>query len=440
MKNLNLFEDSNDTKQAPLASRMRPLKLDEIVGQQHIIGKDKLLYRAIKADRLGSIILYGPPGTGKTTIARVIANTTNSYFSKLNATNAGIKDVEKIIDDAKFNYGAYKKKMILFIDEIHRFNKNQQDYLLPFVEDGVVTLIGATTENPYFEVNNALLSRCRIFELKPLEKTDLMNVIDRALKDKEKGLGEIDIAIDEDAKEFLADMANGDARSVLNALELAYLTTTPESDGSLHITLEVAEECIQKKAIRYDVNGDNHYDAISAFIESMKHTEPDATLYYLARMLVAGEDIKYIARRICVCASEDVGLANSEALEVATTAMIAVERVGMPEAAKILAHAALYVCCSPKSDTVCGILSAMKDVEKTGNIPIPPFLQDASYKNAYKLGRGVGMDDIHAFPSHYSGKNCMPEELKNKHYFKLSGTGNEKNIQQFLDYLKNNLK
>ena len=440
MKNLNLFEDSNNTKQAPLASRMRPLKLDEIVGQQHIIGKDKLLYRAIKADRLGSIILYGPPGTGKTTIAKVIANTTNAYFSKLNATNAGIKDVEKIIDDAKFNYGAYKKKTILFIDEIHRFNKNQQDFLLPFVEDGVVTLIGATTENPYFEVDNALLSRCRIFELKPLEKDDLINIMNRALKDKERGLGNIDISIDNDAKEFLADMANGDARSVLNALELAYLTTTPESDGSLHITLEVAEECIQKKAIRYDVNGDNHYDAISAFIESMKHTEPDATLYYLARMLVAGEDIKYIARRICVCASEDVGLANSEALEVATTAMLAVERVGMPEAAKILAHAALYVCCSPKSDTVCGILSAMKDVEKTGNIPIPPFLQDASYKNAYKLGRGVGMDDIHAFTNHYSGKNCMPVELKNKHYFKLSGTGNEKNIQRFLDYLKNNLK
>lgn len=439
MKNFNLFEDSNDVKQVPLASRMRPLKLDDIVGQQHIIGKDKLLYRAIKADRLGSIILYGPPGTGKTTIAKVIANTTNSYFSKLNATNAGIKDVEKIIDDAKFNYGAYKKKTILFIDEIHRFNKNQQDYLLPFVEDGVVTLIGATTENPYFEVNNALLSRCRIFELKPLEKTDLMNIIDRALKDKEKGLGKIDIVIDDNAKEFLADMADGDSRSVLNALELAYLTTIPESDGSLHITLEVAEECIQKKAIRYDLNGDNHYDAISAFIESMKHTEPDATLYYLARMLVAGEDIKYIARRICVCASEDVGLANSEALEVATTAMIAAERVGMPEAAKILAHAALYVCCSPKSDTVYGIMNAMKDVERTGNIPIPPFLQDASYKNAYKLGRGVEMDNIHVFPNHYSGKSCMPEELKDRHYFKLSETGNEKKIQEFLDYLKDSL-
>ena len=440
MKNFSIFDDSNDLRQAPLASRMRPQTLDEIVGQQHIIGKDKLLYRAIKADRLESIILYGPPGTGKTTIAKVIANTTNSYFCKVNATNAGIKDVEKVIDDAKFNYGAYKRKTILFIDEIHRFNKNQQDYLLPFVEDGVVTLIGATTENPYFEVNNALLSRCRIFELKPLEKDDLIKLIGRALTNKERGLGEVNIAIDDDAKNFLADMANGDARSVLNALELAYLTTTPEKDGSLHITLSVAEECIQKKAIRYDTNGDNHYDTISAFIESMKHTDPDATLYYLARMLVAGEDIKYIARRICVCASEDVGLANSEALEVATTAMLAAERVGMPEAAKILAHAALYVCCSPKSNTVCGILSAIKDVEKTGNIPIPAFLQDASYKNAYKLGRGIGLDDIHAFPNHCSGKNCMPKELKDRTYFKLSGTGSEVKIQNFLQYLKDNLK
>ena len=440
MKNFSLFDDSNDLKQAPLASRMRPLTIDEIVGQQHIIGKDKLLYRAIKADRLGSIILYGPPGTGKTTIAKVIANTTNSYFSKLNATNAGIKDVEKVVEDAKFNYGAYKKKTILFIDEIHRFNKNQQDYLLPFVEDGVVTLIGATTENPYFEVNTALLSRCRIFELKPLEKEDLIKIIDRALKDKQRGLGQVNVVIDDEAKSFLADMANGDARSVLNALELAYLTTSPKEDGSMHITLEIAEECIQKKAIRYDTNGDNHYDAISAFIESMKHTEPDATLYYLARMLVAGEDIKYIARRICVCASEDVGLANSNALEVATTAMLAVERVGMPEAAKILAHAALYVCCSPKSNTVYGIITAMKDVEKTGNIPIPPFLQDASYKNAYKLGRGIGLDDIHAFPNHYSGKNCMPKKLQDRHYFKLAGTGNEKEIQKFLDYLKESNK
>lgn len=438
---MDLFDINENTRQLPLASRMRPEKLDEIVGQLHIIGKDKLLYRAIKADRLGSIILYGPPGVGKTTIARVIANTTKSYFCKLNATNAGIKDLEKIIEEAKFNQNAYQKGTILFIDEIHRFNKTQQDYLLPFVEDGIVILIGATTENPYFEVNNALLSRCRIFELKPLEKEDLITLIDRTLKDQEKGLGKENIMIDEDAKRFLADQAGGDARSVLNALELAYLTTEKNNEGTIHITLEVAEQCIQKKAIRYDKNGDNHYDAISAFIESMKHTDPDATLYYLARMLIAGEDIKYIARRICVCACEDVGLANSRALEVSTSAFLAIERIGMPEAAKILAHAALYVCCSPKSDTVSnGIIQAMEDAKQTTDIPIPPFLQDASYKNDYKLGRGVGLDNIHAFNNHYSGKACMPDELSNKHYFQLAQMGNEKSIQKYLDYLKNNMK
>ena len=436
---MNLFEIDEDIQQLPLASRMRPVNIDEIVGQQHIIGKDKLLYRAIKADRLGSIILYGPPGVGKTTIAKVIASTTNANFCKLNATNAGIKDVEKIIEEAKFNHGAYHKGTILFIDEIHRFNKTQQDYLLPFVEDGVVILIGATTENPYFEVNNALLSRCRIFELKPLERKDLLNLIERTLSDQERGLGNEKIIMDDNAKLFLADMASGDARSVLNALELAYLTTDPSDDGFIHITLEVAEECIQKKAIRYDKDGDNHYDAISAFIESMKHTEPDATLYYLARMLVAGEDIKYIARRIIVCASEDIGLANSQALEVATSAMLAIERIGMPEATKILAHAALYVCCSPKSNTVSSAISqAMSDAKKTTNVPIPPFLQDASYASASKLGRGVGLDNIHAFPNHYSGKACMPKELAHRHYFELSEMGNEKRIQAFLDYLRKN--
>ena len=436
---MNLFEIDEDIQQLPLASRMRPVNIDEIVGQQHIIGKDKLLYRAIKADRLGSIILYGPPGVGKTTIAKVIASTTNANFCKLNATNAGIKDVEKIIEEAKFNHGAYHKGTILFIDEIHRFNKTQQDYLLPFVEDGVVILIGATTENPYFEVNNALLSRCRIFELKPLERKDLFNLIERTLSDQERGLGNEKIIMDDNAKLFLADMASGDARSVLNALELAYLTTDPSDDGFIHITLEVAEECIQKKAIRYDKDGDNHYDAISAFIESMKHTEPDATLYYLARMLVAGEDIKYIARRIIVCASEDIGLANSQALEVAISAMLAIERIGMPEATKILAHAALYVCCSPKSNTVSSAINqAMSDAKKTTNVPIPPFLQDASYASASKLGRGIGLDNIHAFKNHYSGKACMPKELAHRHYFELSEMGNEKRIQAFLDYLRKN--
>lgn len=437
---MNLFELNDTKRNIPLASRMRPTNIDEIVGQQHIIGKDKLLYRAIKADRLGSIILYGPPGTGKTTIAKVIANTTQSHFYKLNATNAGIKDLEKIIEEAKFNESAYQKGSILFIDEIHRFNKTQQDYLLPYVEDGIVKLIGATTENPYFEVNNALLSRCRIFELKPLQKEDLIILIDKTLKDKERGLGNENIHLDKDAKIFLADLAAGDARSVLNALELAYLTTDKDKNGVIHITLEVAEECIQKKAINYDKDGDHHYDTISAFIESMKHTDPDATLYYLARMLIAGEDIKYIARRICVCASEDIGLANSQALQVATSAMLAVERIGMPESAKILAHAALYVCCSPKSNTVSSAISqAMADAQNTTEVPIPPFLQDASYKSAYKLGRGVGIDDIHQFPNHYSGQMCMPDEIKNRHYFKLSNMGYEKRIEAFLEHLKDNL-
>ena len=437
MQNSNVFDLlEQKNKKSPLASKMRPRTLDEIVGQQHLVSKGRLLYRIIAADKLGSIILYGPPGTGKTTLATVIANTTNCIFRQLNATNAGKKDVEAVVKEAQNNIITLGKRTILFIDEIHRFNKGQQDYLLPFVEDGTLTLIGATTENPFFEVNNALLSRCRIFELKPLSKEDLIVLIDRTLADAERGLGDAKVIAEKKAKNFLADVADGDARAVLNALELAYLTTEPDANGNVCITLAVAEECIQKKAIRYDRDGDNHYDAISAFIESMKHTEPDATLYYLARMLVAGEDIKYIARRICVCASDDVGLANPQALVVATSAMLAAERIGMPEAARILAQAALYVCCSPKSSTVMGLFQAMDDVKKTGNIPIPPFLQDGSYKNAYKLGRGVGLDNIHDFPNHYSGKNCMPKELQNRKYFKLSGTGNEKRIEEFLKFLK----
>ena len=298
-------------------------------------------------------------------------------------------------------------------------------YILPVAVGGAIVVLTGFIDD--------------IFELKPLEKQDLIRLIDRTLTDQKRGLGNEKIIIDEDAKNFLADMASGDARSVLNALELAYLTTDKNKEGKIHISLEVAEECIQKKAIRYDKSGDNHYDAISAFIESMKHTEPDATLYYLARMLIAGEDVKYIARRICVCASEDIGLANSQALVVATNAFLAVERIGMPEAAKILAHAALYACCSPKSDTVSrGITQAMADAKQTTNVPIPPFLQDASYKNAQKLGRGVGLDNIHAFKNHYSGKKCMPKELSNRHYFQLTQMGNEKSIQKFLDYLREN--
>ena len=418
-----------------IETTLRPQCLSDYVGQEKIKSTLKIYIEAAKSrgEALDHVLFYGPPGLGKTTLSGIIANEMGVHM-KVTSGPA----IEKPGEMAAI-LNNLQEGDVLFVDEIHRFNKTQQDYLLPFVEDGIVILIGATTENPYFEVNNALLSRCRIFELKPLEKDDLITLIDRTLKDQEKGLGKEKIIIDENAKSFLADQAGGDARSVLNALELAYLTTERNKEGIISITLEVAEQCIQKKAIRYDKNGDNHYDTISAFIESMKHTDPDATLYYLARMLIAGEDVKYIARRICVCASEDIGLANSRALEVATSVFLAVERIGMPEAAKILAHAALYVCCSPKSDTVSrGITQAMADAKQTTNVPIPPFLQDASYKNAQKLGRGVGLDNIHAFKNHYSGKKCMPKELSNRHYFQLTQMGNEKSIQKFLDYLREN--
>ena len=337
---MDLFEYMREQKketESPLASRLRPTTLDEMVGQQHIIGKDKLLYRAIKADKLSSIILYGPPGTGKTTLAKVIANSTSAEFLQMNATSAGKKDMEDVIAKAKNNMGMFGKKTILFIDEIHRFNKGQQDYLLPFVEDGTIILIGATTENPYFEVNGALLSRSIIFELKSLEKEDIKTLILRAVNDTQKGMGAYHAVIDEDALDFLADISNGDARAALTAVELGILTTERSGDGLIHITLSVASECIQKRVVKYDKSGDNHYDTVSAFIKSMRGSDPDAAVYYLARMLYAGEDIKFIARRIMICASEDVSNADPMALVVATSAAQAVERIGMPEAQIILA-------------------------------------------------------------------------------------------------------
>lgn len=440
---MDLFESAAQEGRnatAPLASRMRPTTLDGIVGQEHIIAPDKLLYRSIMADRLSSIILYGPPGTGKTTLAKVIAHTTKADFRQVNATIAGKKDLEQVVRDAQYNFNAYQRKTILFIDEIHRFNKAQQDFLLPYVEDGTVTLIGATTENPYFEVNGALLSRSRIFELKPLSRESMLVLLHRALTDEARGLGRERVVMDDGAAEFLADVADGDARSLLNALELGAETTNRSADGMIHITLDVAQECIQKRAIRYDRDGDHHYDAISAFIESMKHTDADATLYYLARMLVAGEDPKYIARRICVCASEDVGLADSNALAVAVNAFLAVERVGMPECREILAHAALYVACAPKSDCCQGIDAAMEEVERSGNVPIPPFLQDASYQSAWKLGRGKGLLDIHRFRNHFTDQKCMPPELAGHRFFHLSGNGDEARIQSWLDFLDGELK
>jgi len=423
-------------REAPLASRLRPATLDEIVGQQHIVGKDKLLYRAIKADKLGSLIFYGPPGTGKTTLARVIANTTSAAFRQINATTAGKKDMEEVIAQAKEAF-AYGKKTILFIDEIHRFNKGQQDYLLPFVEDGTVTLIGATTENPYFEVNPALISRSRIFELKPLEPADIRILLDRALNDPEKGMGMYNAVLADDAADFLADAANGDARAAINALELGILTTTPSADGRIHITKEVASECIQKRVLRYDKDGDNHYDTISAFIKSMRGSDPDAAVYYLARMLYAGEDVRFIARRIMICASEDVGNADPMAMVVAASAAAEVERIGMPESQIILSQACTYVACAPKSNSaVNAITAATQAVKETFTAPVPGHLMDAHYGGAAKMGRGTGYKYAHDYPNHYVKQQYLPDGLTDRVFYEPSENGYEKKIREHMRFLK----
>lgn len=437
---MDLFEymrTTNKEKEAPLAARMRPTTLDEVVGQQHIIGRDKLLYRAIKADKISSIIFYGPPGTGKTTLAKVIANTTCAEFTQINATIAGKKDMEEVVQKAKDMQGMYGKRTILFIDEIHRFNKGQQDYLLPFVEDGTIILIGATTENPYFEVNGALISRSIVFELKPLEKEDIKTLIKKAVYDEEKGMGAYKGTIDEDALEFLAELSGGDARHALNAIELGMMTTERSEDGYIHITLDVAQECIQKRVMRYDKNGDNHYDTISAFIKSMRGSDPDAAVYYLARMLTAGESITFIARRIMICAAEDVGNADPMALVVATNASLAVERIGMPEAQIILAEAASYVASAPKSNASCeAIFGAMQEVQDSGNLPIPTHLQDAHYKGSAKLGHGVGYKYAHNYKNNYVKQQYLPYELNGKEFYKPSGNGYEVKIREHMKRIK----
>lgn len=436
---MDLFEymrENTKEKESPLASRLRPTTLEEVVGQQHIIGKDKLLYRAIKADKLSSIIFYGPSGTGKTTLAKVIANTTSAEFMQMNATVAGKKDMESVIEQAKNNLGMYGKRTILFIDEIHRFNKGQQDYLLPFVEDGTIILIGATTENPYFEVNGALISRSSVFELKPLEKEDIKILLKRAVYDTEKGMGTYRGEIDEDALEFLSDISGGDARSALNAIELGILTTPRSEDGKIHITLEVAEQCIQKRVVRYDKTGDNHYDTISAFIKSMRGSDPDAAVYYLAKMLYAGEDIKFIARRIMICASEDVGNADPKALTVAVSAAQAVERIGMPEARIILAQAVTYVASAPKSNaSYMAINSAMENVKKQ-KTTVPSHLQDSHYKGAKNLGHGIGYKYAHDYPEHYVKQQYLPDEIKEVKFYQPTENGYEKEIKEYLDRLK----
>ena len=431
---MDLFEYMQQQKQeqeSPLALRMRPRTLEEVVGQEHIIGKGKLLYRAIRADRLSSLIFYGPPGTGKTTLARVIANSTNASFRQLNATTSGKKEMEEATAYAKEQLGGYGKRTILFIDEIHRFNKAQQDYLLPFVEDGTVVLIGATTENPYFEVNAALLSRSTIFELKPLSKENIMLLLQRAMEDKDRGLGSYQAHLTMEACSFLADVAGGDARMALNALELAVMTTERNAQGELWIDLDVAEDCIQRRAVRYDKSGDQHYDTISAFIKSMRGSDPDAAVYYLAKMLTAGEDVRFIARRIMICASEDVGNADPRAITVAASCAQAVERVGMPESQLILAQAVVYMACAPKSNAVTeAIYAAMQSVREK-RTSVPAHLQDAHYPGHEKLGKGIGYKYAHDYPNHYVEQQYLPDELVGTRFYEPTSNGYEQTIREY---------
>lgn len=437
---MDLFEymsTKNKEKESPLAARMRPRTLEEVVGQQHIIAKDKLLYRAIKADKISSIIFYGPPGTGKTTLAKVIAGTTSSEFMQINATVAGKKDMEEVVAKAKELQGMYQKRTILFIDEIHRFNKGQQDYLLPFVEDGTIIIIGATTENPYFEVNGALISRSMIFELKPIEKEDIKTLIKRAITDSERGMGAYEAVITDEALDALADISGGDARHALNAIELAVMTTERNAEGKIEITIPVVEECIQKRVVRYDKSGDNHYDTISAFIKSMRGSDPDAALYYLAKMLYAGESISFIARRIMICAAEDVGNADPMALVVATNAAAAIDRIGMPEAQIILSQAVSYVATAPKSNAACNaIFEALDKVKETGNLPVPTHLQDAHYKGSAKLGHGVGYKYAHNYKNHYVKQQYLPYELTGSEFYRPTGNGYEVKIREHMKRIK----
>ena len=436
---MDLFDYINEQKaetEGPLALRLRPRNLDEVVGQQHILGKDKMLYRAIMADKLSSVILFGPPGTGKTTIAQVIAASTKANFRQINATTAGKKDMEDVVAEARTARAAYGKKTILFIDEIHRFNKAQQDYLLPHVENGTVILIGATTENPFFEVNKALLSRSNIFELKPLEKEDVAVLVRRAVYDEERGMGVYHAVITDEAVDFLAEMAGGDARRAINAVELAVLTTAPEADGKIHVTLPVAEECIQRRSLRYDKTGDSHYDVISAFIKSMRGSDPDAAVYWLARMIRAGEDPKFIARRIMICAAEDVGMADPRALMVAAAAAETVERVGMPEGRIPLAEAAIYVATAPKSNaSYLAIDKALEAVEQVEIARIPPHITNAPISGMKDFGRGVGYKYAHDYPGHYVKQQYLPDELVGTKFFEAGDNGYEKEIKKYMEFL-----
>ena len=414
----------------PLAVRLRPHNLNDIFGQDHILGPGMMLRRMIEADTLSSIILYGPPGTGKTTIASVIAEITNCIFQSINATTAGKADMKKVTDNASKALEEQNTRTILFIDEIHRFNKAQQDFLLPFVENGTIVLIGATTENPYFEINGALLSRSQIFELKPLDEQAMRHIVDRAITTVNQ-TAFFTLNIEPEAIDFFVNVADGDARQILNAIDLATRTTQLDANGNLNIDLMTAEQCIQRKVKQYDKDGDNHYDNISAFIESMKHSEVDAALYYLARMIDRGEDPKYIARRLVVCASCDIGVAYPDALNVAINAFLTVERVGLPECVYALAMSTIYNAMSPKSNTVAvAYHAALEDAQNLHNIAIPNSLRDESYKSAWKLGHG-GVSDVFANPNNYDGFECMPAQLVGKQYYFPGTTGHEAIIQKY---------
>lgn len=424
-------------KKEPLSYRMSPKTLEEFVGQEDIIGKGKLLTRMIEADRISSIILFGPPGTGKTSLARIIAATTKSNFEKLNAVTAGVGDIRRIVSDAKNPILVPSGRTVLFVDEIHRFNKSQQDALLPYVEDGTIVLIGATTENPFFEVNKALISRSSVFMLKPLKKESVLKLLRRAVTDKERGLGEYDINIEEDALDYFAEIASGDARRALNALELAVLTSKLDENGKINIDLATAEECTQKKAVRFDKSGEEHYDNISAFIKSMRGSDPDAAVFYLARALYAGEDVEFLARRIIICAAEDVGMANPMALQVAVAAAEAVKMIGMPEGRIIISEAAVMVATSPKSNSAyAAINKALSDVENRPTGEVPMHIRNAPAAGMEKLGYSIGYKYAHDYPGNYVKQEYLPEEMRGTIYYNATGNGYELKIKDWLERIR----
>ena len=430
---MDLFDSIREDMQqkgAPLALRMRPRTLDEFVGQEEVVGEGTYLRRAIEEDQLQTAIFWGPPGSGKTTLAGIIANLSQAHFQQISAVTSGVADVRRIIQEAEDRLAMYGSRTILFIDEIHRFNKAQQDALLPAVEQGTIVLLGATTENPYFEVNSALVSRSKIFRLNPLTEEEVRVVVERALMDPERGLAGFDLMVDEEALEHIVGMAGGDARVALNTLEAAALLTG-EDPGDRHVTLRTAEEAAQRKALLYDKWGDSHYDTISAFIKSMRGSDPHAAVYWLARMLYAGEDPRFIARRMVIFASEDVGLADSRALMVADAAARAVEFVGLPECQLNLAHAALYLALAPKSNSATrAIGAATKDVERGVTPQVPPHLRDSHYRGAAALGHGTGYLYPHDFPGHYVQQRYLPEGLEEEAYYKPGGEGEEGTIAE----------